>query len=179
MWDHSPPPPQIYIIIYIIRGLSPLKIVISDSNAFINEINIPIKRIDIYSKDKQYCFTFWTSLLFMVQKETSEDGRIIIVNSILPVKGFVAMIFFDKVLFRREYYTTLHPTLIKIVLNHERIHSCQMQRLEFGPKFIRKYLGMIRFYIRYFFLWIRYGYNKHPYELEAKKYEYDFNYLKS
>lgn len=36
------------------------EIVISDSNAFINEVNIPIKRIDIYSEDKQYCFTFWT-----------------------------------------------------------------------------------------------------------------------
>ncbi len=36
------------------------EIVISDSNAFINKVNIPIKRIDIYSKNKQYCFTFWT-----------------------------------------------------------------------------------------------------------------------
>ena len=36
------------------------KVVISDSHAIINNVEIPIKRIDIYSEDHTYRFTFWT-----------------------------------------------------------------------------------------------------------------------
>ena len=36
------------------------KVVISDSSAKIYNVEIPIKRIDIYSKDHTYRFTFWT-----------------------------------------------------------------------------------------------------------------------
>ena len=36
------------------------KVVISDSSAKIYNVEIPIKRIDIYSEDHTYWFTFWT-----------------------------------------------------------------------------------------------------------------------
>ena len=36
------------------------KVVILDSSAKINNVEIPIKRIDIYSEDHTYRFTFWT-----------------------------------------------------------------------------------------------------------------------
>lgn len=36
------------------------KVVISDSTAKIYNVEIPKKRIDIYSKDHTYRFTFWT-----------------------------------------------------------------------------------------------------------------------
>ena len=40
------------------------KVVISDSSAKFNNVEIPIKRIDIYSEDNTYRFTFWTQQEF-------------------------------------------------------------------------------------------------------------------
>lgn len=36
------------------------KVVITDSHAIINNVEIPIKCVDIYSEDHIYRFTFWT-----------------------------------------------------------------------------------------------------------------------
>ncbi len=40
------------------------KVVISDSSAKFYNVEIPIKRIDIYSEDHNYRFTFWTQQEF-------------------------------------------------------------------------------------------------------------------
>ena len=40
------------------------KVVISDSSAKFNNVEISIKRIDIYSEDNTYRFTFWTQQEF-------------------------------------------------------------------------------------------------------------------
>ena len=56
----------------------------------------------------------------------------------------------------------------KVILNHERIHEDQMRRH-----------GVLGFYIRYLLQWIRVGfkYRKIPFEVEAYKYQEDFEYL--
>ena len=52
------------------------------------------------------------------------------------------------------------------VVNHEKIHVAQQKEL--------LYVGFILLYI---FYQIKYGYLNNPFELEARKYQYDQGYL--
>lgn len=79
----------------------------------------------------------------------------IIYNSILPVRGFVAIMLFG-VIFARKKYAPLSLETI----NHEAIHAEQAK--ECG--------GYWRFYLLYLRYWVKYGYYNIPFEREARNY---------
>ncbi len=98
----------------------------------------------------------------------------VVVNKILPPKGFTAINLFGVLFVRKRYLWRLS----ELVFRHERIHTAQMRELLF-----------IFFYIAYFLEWvywlIRSLFNKeiNPYrsisfEREAYLHEYDADYLK-
>ena len=86
----------------------------------------------------------------------------IIYNNILPFKNFTAMAFFGVILARKE-----HMPLSSQTIRHENIHEAQAK--ECG--------GWVLFYVRYLWLWLKYGYKKHPMEREAYENEMYLNYL--
>ena len=55
----------------------------------------------------------------------------VLVNSLIPFKGFLAMAFYNIVFWRKEYETYLikehHKSYVDKVINHEDIHVCQMK----------------------------------------------------
>ncbi len=53
----------------------------------------------------------------------------------------------------------VHPSIYWGVLNHERIHWEQYLRLG----------SAVRFYLVYGWMWLRYGYGRHPMEIEARE----------
>lgn len=53
----------------------------------------------------------------------------------------------------------------KVLVNHERIHYEQQQKI-----------GLVRFVITYWYQCLKYGYTKAPLELEAAMNEKDFEY---
>ena len=86
----------------------------------------------------------------------------IIYNDILPLPGFIAMAFFGVILARKKY-----RPLSEMTINHEKIHAAQAK--ECG--------GWLRYYWQYLRYWVRYGYNKIPFEREAYSQQRNMLYL--
>lgn len=86
----------------------------------------------------------------------------IIYNSLLPIPGYSAMMFFGVILARKSC-APLSPRTIR----HEQIHVAQAK--DCG--------GYIPYYIRYITQWIKYGYRNSPFEREAYDNEQNIAYL--
>lgn len=86
----------------------------------------------------------------------------IVYNNIIPFPGFSAMAFFGYIFARKET-----KPIGEYTINHECIHEAQAMECK----------GWILFYLRYLWLWLRYGYNKHPMEKEAYLFDNDLEYL--
>lgn len=115
-------------------------------------------------------------------KKVKEDGVTVIINKIIPFKGFTAMNLFGVIFYRKEYWESdCGSYMLKRVLNHERIHTEQIREkakcLKKHPK-IQLLFGGIAFYFSYLWQCILHGYSKNPYELEAYAHQEDFNYKK-
>ena len=87
----------------------------------------------------------------------------IIYNRFLPFPGFAAIMLFGKIFARWEY----EPLSISQI-RHEEIHRAQ------AKDFKLSYLG---FYAVYLWYWVGYGYWKHPFEIEASRYQSVADYL--
>lgn len=106
----------------------------------------------------------------------------VIPNSILPFKGFLAINLFGTIFVRMSkssWETRKNSYKMKVMLNHERIHSLQ------SKTFCTRWLG---FYLVYLYYWIinlfKYknslkAYYNIPFEIEAFANELDFKYSKS
>lgn len=93
----------------------------------------------------------------------------VIYNTIIPFKGFSAINLFGIVFAREEYKKLGIRTL-----NHEAIHTAQMQEMLY-----------VFFYLWYILEWLvklfKYGkdaYRNISFEREAYTYQYDFKYLR-
>lgn len=92
----------------------------------------------------------------------------IVLNDLIPFKGFVAINLFGILFVRNEYANKIND----VILNHEAIHTAQMKELLWVP-----------FYIIYFIEWlIRLFINDDAYrnisfEKEAYNNEKDLEYL--
>lgn len=105
----------------------------------------------------------------------------VIVNRFIPLHGYVAMVFYNYIFWRKEYeYKIQDIDYYNVVINHESIHNAQMKRI---CKNI--FIGGTLFYILYAFEWIKnifkYGFSKAykniSYEIEAYNNEKNLNYL--
>ena len=118
----------------------------------------------------------------------------IYISKILPFKGYLAMMLFGFIIYRKEYeyqlYDKLYINRIFKMINHENIHKEQIK--DFGlPFFFFKPLqilfGGLIFYIMYILEWIfnifRYGYKEAyhniSFEREAIKNESNLSYIPS
>jgi hypothetical protein len=107
----------------------------------------------------------------------------VLVNSLIPFKGFLAMAFYNIVFWRKEYETYLikehHKSYVDKVINHEDIHVCQMKDFcKWLP------IGGTLFYITYVLEWFirlfihgpKNAYSNISFEREAKQNERNMNY---
>ena len=98
----------------------------------------------------------------------------VIYSKILPPKGFMAINLFGVVFVKEKYKTYEGTYHFQKMLNHEGIHTKQMQEL-----------GYIFFYIIYFIEWLyrvitppwSTAYRDISFEKEAYEHEKDFNYI--
>lgn len=104
----------------------------------------------------------------------------VILNKYIPFKGFLAINLFGVVFIRRsKEWWARHKDddYMKIVLNHERIHTIQANRYR---------TKWLTFYTVYLYHWVinlfKYrfnntiAYNCIPFEIEAMENETNFNY---
>lgn len=107
----------------------------------------------------------------------------IFVNKLIPLKGYIAMAFFNMIFWREdyEYYLTDNSakSYVDKVVNHEGIHTCQMRDFcKWLP------LGGIIFYIVYLLEWVlrcfingpKNAYSNISFEREAKRNENNMEY---
>lgn len=107
----------------------------------------------------------------------------VLVNSLIPFKGYLAMAFYNIVFWRKEYETYLinehHKSYVDKVINHENIHTCQMKDFcKWLP------IGGTLFYITYVLEWFirlfihgpKNAYSNISFEREAKQNERNMNY---
>ena len=82
-----------------------------------------------------------------------------------PAKGIIAWLLRAS----DKYAVTLPPFGVYILpehmntpwlIRHERCHWMQAQRM-----------GVVKFYVVYVWLWLRFGYANHPMEKEARQFE--------
>lgn len=104
----------------------------------------------------------------------------VIINNIIPFKGFLAINIFGILFVRLSTYEKMlerhkYDKYWEEVLNHERIHTAQMKELLY-----------IFFYLWYFLEWLikvfyyfnfKKAYKNIGFEREANKYEKYFEYL--
>jgi hypothetical protein len=83
-------------------------------------------------------------------------------NKIIPFKGYKAIMLFGVIFARREY-----EPLSEIDINHEKIHREQA----------RDCGGYVWYYLKYVYWWIRRGYRKNPFEIEAYLWQDLLDYL--
>lgn len=116
-------------------------------------------------------------------KKYKINDIIVLVNSLIPFKGYLAMAFFNMIFWRQEYESYLtkehHKSYVDKVVNHEGIHTCQMRDFcKWLP------LGGIIFYIVYVLEWFirlfihgpKNAYSNISFEREAKQNERNMNY---
>ena len=91
----------------------------------------------------------------------------VIRNSIIPFKGFAAINMFGVIVIRRETVVT------EVMLNHEKIHTCQMNEF----MFIFYYpVYLLEWFIRLFLKGN--AYRNISFEREAYEHQRNLNYLK-
>ncbi|WP_301902529.1 MULTISPECIES: hypothetical protein [Alistipes] len=86
----------------------------------------------------------------------------IIYNSLIPFRGYKAMMLFGVIFARKKF-----KPLSAVTVNHESIHAAQAKDCH----------GYFLYYCRYIWQWICHGYKGNPFEIEAKTHERDLNYL--
>lgn len=99
----------------------------------------------------------------------------VLYNSIIPFKGFIAMNIFGIIFVRKELKERLTPK----ILNHEYIHTAQIKEL-LGIGFYLIYL--LEWIYRFLFTKDRFkhqAYRNISFEKEAREHESDFEYLKN
>lgn len=108
----------------------------------------------------------------------------VVVSKYIPFHGFVAMAFFNILLWRKEYeYRMKDLPYFNTVYNHESIHEAQMR--DFCPWII---IGGIVFYLIYLLEWLfrvlftkdfmsSKAYKNISFEKEAYTYENNLTYL--
>lgn len=107
----------------------------------------------------------------------------VIVNSLIPFIGYLAMAFYNIIFWRKEYEIYLineqHKSYVDKVINHEGIHVCQMKDFcKWLP------IGGTLFYITYVLEWFirlfihgpKNAYSNISFEREAKQNERNMNY---
>lgn len=96
----------------------------------------------------------------------------IIYNNIIPFKGYIAMNICTLLFVRKEYKGKLNET----VLNHEAIHSAQMEELLYLPFYI---IYLIEWFIRVLFVFplSHKAYRSIFFEQEAYDNEKNLHYL--
>ena len=121
------------------------------------------------------------------------NGTNLYINSILPFKGYIAMILFGLILYRKDYEFYLYDPLwfirVMSTINHENIHIEQIK--DFGLLFkwckpLQLFIGGILFYLIYLFEWLirlfingpSNAYKNISFEKEAYRYELDYEYIK-
>lgn len=98
----------------------------------------------------------------------------IIYNTIIPVKGFLAMNLFGLI-FARPKLKTLSPYYKDIVIRHEEIHTEQYKELLY--LFFLVWYGL-EYVIKLLFCWnFKEAYKSVSFEQEANLHETDENYL--
>ena len=116
-------------------------------------------------------------------KKYKINDNTVLVNGLIPVKGYLAMAFYNIVFWRKEYEPYIikehHKSFVDKVINHEGIHVCQM-------KDFCKWLptGGTLFYITYVLEWFirlfihgpKDAYSNISFEREAKQNERNINY---
>ena len=100
----------------------------------------------------------------------------VVYNRLIPVPGYVAMMFFGTIFARRKY-----RPLSEAVIRHEAIHDAQAA--DFVPEGKpfegwQKFRAYCRFYVKYLAYWLKYGYNNVPFEREARTYAARLEYLR-
>jgi hypothetical protein len=104
----------------------------------------------------------------------------IIENNIIPFKGFLCINIYGILFVRKENYQRKNEESIKLMINHESIHTAQMKDFcKFLP------IGGTIFYIVYFCEWlyrivtppILSAYKDISFEKEAYSYMKDSDYL--
>ncbi len=120
------------------------------------------------------------------------NGTNLYVNSLIPFHGYIAMVIFSMILYRKEYESYLYdPSYferIMSMINHENIHKEQIK--DFGLLFkwckpIQIIIGGLIFYLIYLLEWIlrlfingpSKAYKNISFEKEAYKYELDYGYI--
>lgn len=107
----------------------------------------------------------------------------VVFNKFIPFHGFVAMAFYNTVLWRKEYEYKYNTYYKDKVINHESIHEAQMRDF---CKWIP--VGGTIFYICYLLEWLfrllftkdfmsYAAYKNLSFEVEAKTNEQNMNYL--
>ena len=121
-------------------------------------------------------------LLFIMKKYTVNDTKIF-VNKLITFPGYIAMAFFNMILWIEEYDYYLiddnKKSYVDKVVNHEGIHTCQMRDFcKWLP------IGGIIFYIMYLLEWVlrcfingpKNAYSMLSFEQEAKLNENNMEY---
>lgn len=119
----------------------------------------------------------------MYMKKYTINDIDIYVNSWIPFKGFLAMLLYGVIMWRKEYEYYLNGVLssfVKKTINHESIHKCQMK--DFCPWLP---IGGTIFYILYFIEWVlrlfingpSKAYKMISFEQEAYNHQDDLNYI--
>ena len=120
------------------------------------------------------------------------NGTNLYINSIIPFSGYIAMIFFGLILYRKEYESYLYDPSkfdrIMGIINHENIHIEQIK--DFGLLFkwckpLQLFIGGLIFYLIYLLEWFvrlfingpSNAYKNISFEQEAYKYELDYRYI--
>lgn len=95
-------------------------------------------------------------------------------NCCVPFGDFEAITWFGTILAK---YSS--KPLTWLTNNHEHIHEKQVIQdfRKSGDK--RELTAWFRYYLKYVRLWIKYGYNNNPLEVEAYLHQYDLNYIEN
>lgn len=113
----------------------------------------------------------------------------VVVNNVIPFKGFLAVNLFGVVSARKEPWRKLETWDRLRVINHESIHTAQMDDFALFLKWcppLQRIVGGFVFYILYFLEWVyrlifhtRTAYSGISFEKEAYAWETDMTYLKN
>ena len=101
----------------------------------------------------------------------------IILSNIIPFKGYSAINIFSIIFVRKDYYNRVSINKMKKVLNHEKIHTKQMQELLYLFFYIwygLEYLIKLCYYFNF-----HKAYKNVSFEREAYEYENDYEYLEN
>lgn len=94
----------------------------------------------------------------------------IVVNKVIPFKGFKAMNLFGVLFVREECKNRVD----EITINHETIHSLQMKELLYVPFYL---IYLLEYFVKIFWYWnLSKAYRNISFEKEAYRFEKDMGY---